>query len=211
MIRPAVDPDAFRPRSANGGPPRDVLRVLTVGYLRWEKGYEYALEAIRRVVDADVAVELELVGDQPGGASMSSGEHARIMHTVADLELEQHVILRGWEAHDQVSRRLAEADVLLHASVAEGIPNVVLEAMACAVPVVATDIGGLSEAVRDGVDGILVAPRDPGQLAEAILRLARDPETRARMGAAGRARIEERFTLEAQLQNFLTLYREVAA
>jgi glycosyltransferase involved in cell wall biosynthesis len=211
VIRPAVDHHAFRPRSVNGGSLRDDLRVLMVGRLRWEKGYEYALEAIRRVVDAKVAVALELVGDPPRGVLMSSDEGARITHTIADLGLGRHVVLRGGVTPDEVSRRLRQADVLLHASVAEGIPNVVLEAMACAVPVVATDVGGTSEAVRDGVEGILVAPRDPAQLAESLLLLARDPALRARMGAAGRARIEERFTLDGQLQDFLSMYREVAA
>ena len=210
VIRPAVDPELFRPRAgteSNG----DALRILMVGGLRWEKGHEYALEAVRRVVDAGVAVEFELVGDPPGDAIMSSGERARIMHTIADLGLDEHVILRSGEPPDQVSLRLAQTDVLLHASVAEGIANVVLEAMASAVPVVATDVGGISEAITNGVEGFLVAPRDPVQLADALLGLAQSPERRARMGAAGRTRIEEHFTLEAQLQDFLTMYREVAA
>lgn len=211
VITPAVDHRAFRPSWVNGGPPGDHLRVVMVGRLRWEKGCEYALQAIRRVIDAGVPAELELVGDSPSSVPTDADEGARITHTVADLALERHVILRGGVTPDEVKRRLAHADVLLHASVAEGIPNVVLEAMACAVPVVATDVGGTSEAVRNGVEGILVAPRDPAGLAEALLLLARDPALRARMGAAGRARVEERFTLDAQLQDFLTMYREVAA
>jgi glycosyltransferase involved in cell wall biosynthesis len=142
---------------------------------------------------------------------MSSNERARITHTVADLGLEDHVSLRGRMTPDQLSRHLAQTDVLLHASVAEGIPNVVLEAMACAVPVVATDVGGLTEAMTDGVEGYVVEPRDPEQLAHALLRLARDPAMRARMGSAGRARIEAGATLDAQLQDFLEMYREVAA
>jgi glycosyltransferase involved in cell wall biosynthesis len=211
VIRPAVDPHAFRPQSPNGRPTPDALRVLMVGGLRWEKGHEYALEAIRGLLDRGVAVELELVGGQPDSAAMASSERARITHTIADLRLDEHVILRGAESPDQVLLRLAEADVLLHASVAEGLPNVVLEAMACAVPVVATNVGGLGEAVSDGVEGYVVEPRNPEQLALALERLAYDAALRARMGAAGRARIEESFTLERQLQDFLALYQDVGA
>jgi colanic acid/amylovoran biosynthesis glycosyltransferase len=209
VIRPAVDTEAFRPHSANGKPAQDALRVLMVGGLRWEKGYEYALEAIRRLVDHDVPVQLELVGDPPDSAVIASSERARIMHTVADLGLERFVALRGEEAPEVVSRRLTASDALLHASVAEGIPNVVLEAMACGIPVVATDVGGVAEAMTDGVEGFVVAPRDPDLLARALLRLARDPSLRARMGAAGRDRIETAFTLEAQLDDFVAMYREV--
>jgi glycosyltransferase involved in cell wall biosynthesis len=182
-----------------------------VGRLRWEKGYEYALGAVRRLLDDGARIHLELVGDLPPGATMTCDERARIMHTVADLRLEDHVTLHGAEAPERISQRLASSDVLLHASVAEGIPNVVLEAMACGIPVVATDVGGVSEAVTDGVEGFLVTPRDPARLAEALLRLAGDHSLRARMGAAGRKRIETAFTLDAQLDDFLALYREVAA
>jgi glycosyltransferase involved in cell wall biosynthesis len=211
VIRPAVDPEAFRPQSRNGAPAPDVLRVLMVGRLRWEKGYEYALEATRRVADHGARLQLDLLGDLPPGATMTCDERTRIMHTVADLGLEDHVTLRGSETPERVSRRLAGSDVLLHASVAEGIPNVVLEAMACGIPVVVTDVGGVSEAVTDGVEGFVVPPRDPDRLAQALVRLAGDPSMRARMGAAGRERIETAFTLDGQLEDFLAMYREVAA
>jgi glycosyltransferase involved in cell wall biosynthesis len=208
VIRPAVDPQTFMPQADR--PAADALRILMVGGLRWEKGHEYALEAIRRVLDEGVAVHLELIGDPPARPIAASSEQVRIAHTVADLRLENDVTVRGGEPPDQVSRRLAGSDLLLHASVAEGIPNVVLEAMACAVPVVATNVGGVTEVVTDGVEGYVVEPRDPEQLAHALLRLARDPAMRARMGLAGRTRIEAGSTLDEQLQDFLRMYHEVA-
>jgi glycosyltransferase involved in cell wall biosynthesis len=85
-----------------------------------------------------------------------------------------------------------------------------LEAMACGVPVVATDCGGVSEALTDGVEGFIVPPRESEALAEALRRLWRDPGLRARMGQAGRRTATSRFTLERQLDEFLALYREVA-
>ena len=82
--------------------------------------------------------------------------------------------------------------------------------MASGVPVVATDCGGVSEAFTDGVEGFLVAPRDSEALADALARLGRDPDLRARMGEAGRATATSRFTLERQIDEFQALYREVA-
>jgi glycosyltransferase involved in cell wall biosynthesis len=79
------------------------------------------------------------------------------------------------------------------------------------VPVVTTDCGGVREAVTDGVEGFVVAPRDPEKLAAALARLWRDPELRRRMGEAGRTRVQGGFTLERQLQDFLEMYREVVA
>jgi glycosyltransferase involved in cell wall biosynthesis len=130
---------------------------------------------------------------------------------VADLGLERHVRLCGNVPSAEVARRLRASDALLLPSLNEGLPTVLLEAMACGVPVVATDCGGVSEAFTDGVEGFLVPPRDAKALAEALARLWRDPELRARMGEAGRRTATSRFTLERQLDEFLAMYREVAA
>jgi glycosyltransferase involved in cell wall biosynthesis len=140
-----------------------------------------------------------------------TGERSRILHTVADLGLEDHVRLHGQVASADVARTLQGADALLHPSVIEGLPTVLLEAMACGVPVVATDCGGVTEAVTDGVEGFVVPTRQPGELAVALERLWRDPGLRARMGAAGRRTVTSRFTLERQLDEFVALYREVAS
>ena len=119
--------------------------------------------------------------------------------------------LQPWLTSSQINGRLAEADAFLHASVAEGIPNVVLEAMACGVPVVTTDVGGVSEAVTDGVEGFVVAARDPGQLAAALGALWRDTPMRRRMGEAAHHRVNSEFTLAAQIQAFEAMYREAVA
>jgi glycosyltransferase involved in cell wall biosynthesis len=105
---------------------------------------------------------------------------------------------------------LRGADALLLVSVTEGLPTVILEAMACGVPVVASDCGGVSEALRHGVEGFLVAPRSPAQTAAALLELWRDPDLGRRMGRAGRARVQAGFSLHRQLDDFAGLYRELA-
>jgi glycosyltransferase involved in cell wall biosynthesis len=129
---------------------------------------------------------------------------------VADAGLEDHVELVRRATSQEVARRLQGSHVYLLPSLDEGLPTVVLEAMASGVPVVATDCGGVSEAVTDGVEGLLVPPRDAEALAAALTRLWRDPELRRRMGEAGRRTATSNFTLERQLAEFHTLYREVA-
>jgi glycosyltransferase involved in cell wall biosynthesis len=99
--------------------------------------------------------------------------------------------------------------VLLHASVAEAFGNVMLEAQAMMLPVVCTNAGGLPEAVADGQTAIVVPRRDSRALADALLRLARDPEERQRLGAAGRRRTLEHFTQTAHAGRFDAFYRKV--
>jgi glycosyltransferase involved in cell wall biosynthesis len=182
--------------------------VILIGQLRWMKGFEWALAATRAAVDRGVPMELDILGGDPGEDIGERSERGRILHTVSDLGLDAHVHLRGLVGSAEVARRLRSCDALLLPSLDEGLPTVLLEAMASGVPFVATDCGGVSEAFTDGVEGFLVAPRDPQALADALERLWRDPDRRARMGEAGRARATSRFTLERQLDELLAMYRE---
>ena len=206
VTRPALDPDLFSPGAGSG---REELGVVMVGWLRWEKGYEYALEAVRRLLDDGVPVRLEIVGDVPPERRGSRDERARILEAMADLGIEDRVHLHGAASSDGVARHLRSADVMLHASLTEGLPTAVVEAMATCLPVVATDVGGVREAVDDGVEGLVVPPRDPGALAGALVRLHRDPALRRRMGQAGRSRVHTGFTFEDEHGAFERMYREV--
>ena len=103
------------------------------------------------------------------------------------------------------------ADIYVHASKAETFPNTILEAMACALPVIASDVGGISEQVVDGVTGLLVESLNPNQLAKAVLRLLEDPSLRLQMGAAGLERVKEYFTLERQVKQYQDWYEEIAS
>ena len=106
---------------------------------------------------------------------------------------------------------MALSDVAALASHEEGFPNVVLEAMARARPVVATRVGGVPEAVEDGVTGILVPPRDAGAMAGALLRLLRDPRLAAEMGARGMERVRRDFTVDRMVRAHEDLYAELLA
>ena len=209
VIRQGVDPRLFRP---NGGPPQDgrTFRVISIGWLRWMKGFEWGVEAIRRLVLAGVPAEFTIVGNDPKDEVGEPSERHRIIHAAADAGLEEAVRLVERVPSREVARMLQESHVLLVPSLDEGLPTVVLEAMASGVPVVATDCGGVSEALTDGVEGFIVPPRDSDALADALTRLWQDPALRQSMGEAGRRTATSRFTLGRHLDEFHALYREVA-
>lgn len=210
LIRPAVDPQLFHPQRTE--PDGDKMRfsVVSVGWLRWLKGYEYGLLAISELAREGIPVTLEILGGDPPSDMGEPSQRACILHTARDLGLGDRVRLHGNVSPREVCTHLQRADAFLHSSVSEGLPNVVVEAMACGVPPVATDVGGTNEAIRDGVDGFLTAPRDPAAAASALRRLWLDPDLRARMGRAARARVEAEFTIEHQTDRWLELYERIA-
>ena len=196
VIRPAVDPDHFRPAASRAND-SGVLTVVTVGTLIWVKGHEWALQAIRRVADEGVKVRFEIIGDGP--------DRQRVLYTIADLGLQDRVRWLGKLGPEEVLKRVQQADVFLLSSHSEGISNAALEAMACGLPVVTTDCGGMREAVADDVEGFLVPVRDAEALAAGLLRLAGNAGLRRRMGQAARARIEREFSLKRQIEQWLEL------
>jgi glycosyltransferase involved in cell wall biosynthesis len=104
---------------------------------------------------------------------------------------------------------MARLDVVVIPSRREGLPLVVLEAMALSRSIVATAVGGIPEVIQDGVNGLLVPPEDPAAIARAVVRLLRDPELRARLGAAAAAAVEERWNVRMTAGGYDLLYRRV--
>jgi glycosyltransferase involved in cell wall biosynthesis len=189
----------FTPAPHGGG---RGLHLVAVGALNWRKGYEYALTTLRRVLDRGVAARLSVVG--------AGEEMHRLRLAIEELALQEHVVLCGTLAPMQVRELLRGADVFLHSSLGEGISNSVLEAMACGIPIVTTDAGGMREAVTDGEDGFVLAARDVDGAVRAIVRLANDPALRHAMGAHARATAESRFDLKDQVTAFKALYERLA-
>ncbi len=202
IIRPAVDPELFHPLPAAERSSDGRLRLISTGSLNWKKGHVYALSAVRHLVDRGLPICYEIIGDGP--------DMQRLVFTIQDLELDDHVIWHGKLSPPEVRTRLQAADVFLLPSLSEGISNAALEAMACGLPVVTTDVGGMSEAVTDGVEGFLIPPLDTVAAAGAIEELSRSAELRERMGAAGRARVLRDFHLDDQADAFADLFRSVA-
>lgn len=203
IIRPAVDPEQFRPPNRPRLARPETLQLVTTGSLIWRKGYETMLSAVRLAADDGAPVALGIIGDGP--------ERSRLLYTIDDLGLNDLVTLHGRLAPTEVVARLQAADVFLLSSLSEGISNAVLEGMACGLPVITTDVGGMSEAVDDGVEGFLVPSRAAAAMAAAIGTLWEQPALRMRMGEAARQRILTDFRLEDQIAAFAALFREVAA
>jgi L-malate glycosyltransferase len=126
---------------------------------------------------------------------------------IADLHLEKHVILGGFRP--DVLSLLKGFDFFVMPSVTEGLGTSLLDAMACAKPIVASRVGGIPEVVMDGKTGILVPPKDPDLLAEAIVRMMQDRALAASMGGAGYTRVTERFTVERMVEETLAVYERL--
>ncbi|HEY3862554.1 MAG TPA: glycosyltransferase family 4 protein [Verrucomicrobiae bacterium] len=203
LIPPAIDVKFFDPAKREEAPAGGPLRILSVGRLAWEKGYEHAIKAMRFLADKGARAELRIVGE---GGMLEALAFARYQ-----LGVEESVKFLGALPPSQVRQEMLAADVLLHASVSEGFGNAVIEAQAMGLPVVCSDAGGLSENVSDGETGFVTPRRDARALAEKLALLARDPGLRRRMGQAGRKRALERFQLAGQIEAFDRLYRGVLA
>jgi glycosyltransferase involved in cell wall biosynthesis len=166
------------------------------------KGQRELIAALAHVPDA----RLVLVGDdlEQGGAFREGLERDAERAGVRD-----RVVFTGYRPDARAV--VAELDVLALPSWTEGLPLVVLEAMASARAVVATPVGGTPELVQDGETGLLVPPRDPDALAAALRRLLADADLRRRLGEAGERRVRAEFTLDAMCARVLAIYDELAA
>jgi glycosyltransferase involved in cell wall biosynthesis len=189
VVRLGVDPEVYVPRPFRYNPAP--FEIISVGRLAPVKGQRVLIGAIARLIAANRTVLLRLVGDGP--------ERAALEQEVARLSLPAHVIFEGWQPADRVRDLYAQADVFALASFAEGIPVVLMEAMAMEIPCVATRVTAVPELIRDELDGLLVPPSDEEALASALARLMDDPELRLRLGKSARRRILENYDLNRNI------------
>jgi glycosyltransferase involved in cell wall biosynthesis len=173
--------------------------VGAAGRLSPEKGFAVLVEAAASVLRQHSSAGFVLFGKGPLGADLS--------RTIADLGLQNRFILMGFR--EDFEQFLPHLDVLVLPSFTEGLPNVVLEACAAGVPVVATAVGGTPEIVEDGVSGFLVPPGDPEALAGKIMNLLANEEVRRAMGRQGKKRVVDHFSLAAQAAKYQEVLAEV--
>jgi len=170
--------------------------LLYLGRLSKEKDPVNLLQAVSILLQAGLHVQVTLAGDGP--------ERGAIAQLARQLQLDGRVRLSGHVA--DVMPLLREADILVNPSRTECMPNAILEAMAAGVPVVATDVGGVAELIRHGIDGLLCPPGDPEALAEAIRSLIRDPHLANSLADSALRRVRRHFTFDGRMDSVLALY-----
>ncbi len=173
--------------------------VVAVGRFSPEKGIDILLEAFSLLLRQMDSVHLFLVGD--------GQERPALEGQALRLGVAKNVHFVGYS--QTPGDFVAEADVLVLTSRSEGIPNAVLEAMAMGKPVVATKVGGVPEIIEDDVSGRLVPPGRPDLIASALAEVLADEPLRHRLGAGGRKKVMEAFSIQARVAKVLTLYRDV--
>ena len=173
--------------------------ALSVGRFHEQKDQESLIHAWRMVAGTHPDALLAIVG--------SGGLEGRLREAAAADGVTHSVRLVGPRA--TLAEAYVDADVLVLSSRWEGLPYVVLEAMAYGLPVVSTSVDGIPEAVVDGVTGLLVPPEDPVALGVALERLLSDPSRGRRLGKAGRVWVAEEFTLGHMVDRLAGVYREV--
>jgi glycosyltransferase involved in cell wall biosynthesis len=206
VIASAVDTREFRPDpNARSRVLREfglddrAVVVAAAAQLIPRKGHELLVRAWPELVRRVPQAHLLCFGRGPLGPALE--------RLVARLDLTPHVRFVGFR--DDLASVLPGFDMLVHPAIREGLGLAVLEAMAAAVPIVATAVGGIVDAVRDGAEGLLVTAGDGLGLVTAIERLAGDVALRQRLGAAGRSRAEREFSIARMADGYAEVYRNV--
>jgi colanic acid/amylovoran biosynthesis glycosyltransferase len=203
--RPAIRIDAFtRDTSVSEARhPLVPIRVCSIGRLHWNKGFDFALLAMKLLKDSGERVVLEIIGDGP--------EREKLVYLTEALGLADSVTLAGRLDSMEVKARLESCDIFLLPSLSEGISNAALEAMAMELPVISTRSGGMDELISDGQNGLLLDCYAPDQIANSIRRLARDAELQRDLGKNARQTILDEFSIERQLSCFVLEYQNQAS
>ncbi len=209
VIPNGIDPEHFKPLSRNKllaeslGLIKEEARVIGfAGELREKKGLRSLLSAYAQVNQKEPAMLL-IVGGIRAGEDEQDFEEFKLFNPDA------RIIVTGFVPQNDLPEYYSLMDVFVHPSLRDGLPNALLEAMACEKAIVATAVGGIPDAVTDRENGRLVQTNAAAELAESIEELLSDEILRKKLGSAARQSIIDKFTLEAELEGNLALYRRL--
>jgi glycosyltransferase involved in cell wall biosynthesis len=191
-----IDPQERERRRAELGAGSGHFVMANIARFWPEKAQDVLLRAMASVVKTRPEARLWLVGVGP--------EQKRIEDLCKQLQLDEYVSFLGFRK--DLPELLALVDLQVHPSDMEGVPLAICSGMAAGLPIVATEVGGLSEVLQQGQSAILIPPRDPERLAEAILEMMDSPETRCRLGRNARTFIEQEYSLSAATRRLESIY-----
>ncbi len=202
-----IDLAVFEPRSTSERHalratleiPEGVPLILAVAVLRPPKGIDRLIRALPTICETIDDAQLLIVGDGP--------ERGRLEQLATDIGIRDRVTFTGQRA--DVPDLMSIADVFVLPTLDDAQPTVVMEAMASRLPVIASRVGGIPDMIADGVDGLLVPPDDVAALEAAVSSILSDPARQADVAAAGRATVEEKFSLDRQVERLTGLYEEL--
>ena len=173
--------------------------ISIIGRLTPEKGHRYFLESARYTLKTLPGARFLVIGDGPLREQLEDFS--------ASLGLNHAVSFLGYQR--DIAAFMSISDIIVISSVREGLPNVLLEALALAKPVVATQVGGISEVLQDRETGLLVPPKDSRRLAEAIIYVLRNPKEAANLGARGKRLVSREFSVNRMAQKVAQVYRDI--
>lgn len=192
-IRNGIDVSRLPRAEIRAGMP---LRICSIGNLYRRKGHRYLLLALGNLRSRGLAVELHIFGEGP--------ERPALAELATRLQLDAHVRFHGLVL--DAPARLHEFDLFVLPSLVEGLPIALLEAMAAGLPAIASAVGGVPEVIDHGRNGLLVPPREPSAIEEAVAALVADLETRRHLSAAARQTVRERFSISAMARSYEMVY-----
>ncbi len=200
----------FAPRpTAVGWPASKSVQILSIGRLVTKKGHVYLIQACQLLKQKGYCFHCDIYGTGP--------LRSRLEDQIRELDVNDSVSLQGARTQEELVAIYQAADVfvlapfILEDGDRDGLPNVLLEAMACGLPVIASNISGIPELITNDETGLLVEPRNASGLALALERILVDGSLRARLAAAGRHRVEQYFAAESNIRNLATLFGFVTA
>lgn len=195
VIRRSVDTDFFKPKVTQ---PKKAIHFIAVGRLTWQKGYSVLLQAFAEIVKANPDSILTIIGDGPDAGAISKEiDSLNLSNNVKQIRHLDRVALRD---------ALWQADIFVQASLSDALPNSILEASACGLPVISTWAGGIPEAVRHEETGTLVDSGNIELFRNAMIRLMNDAELRNEFGNNGRQFMMEHFSSRQECKNWESFY-----
>jgi glycosyltransferase involved in cell wall biosynthesis len=201
VSRLGVNTEDFSPKPVRQSPSTFV--ILCVGRLVPAKGQHQLIDAVDRLARQGRSVRLHLVGAGP--------DYDSLRHRASQCQAPETIVFEGPVNHDRIRALYDAADLFCIPSFAEGIPIVLMEAMAMGIPCVSTQIAGIPELIRNGVDGLLVPASDLDGLASALATLMDEPELRQRLSNSSRARIAEHYDLRRNVEKLAAIFAERTA